>query len=257
MKFAIVATVAVLSTACVQAQQQFRITVTNIGDDTPLAGQVATGGQPLSPVFVSVGSAAFDIFQAGGFASNGIKKIAEGGDFVPLKNYADTQLGGSVFSDAVLGGGPFKRGQSVSGLVWADTGHDYFSFASMLGHTNDSFIGESVSTEGIHLLPLAGPLNTTLTIYGRNAWDAGTELNTQNAVDLGFLGGLGNPDDTNPRIRTATGIQAGVGDSWKYMENWSATDRLATIQIQSVPEPTTMAVLGMAVLGLLRKKRRA
>lgn len=188
-------------------------------------------------------------------ASNGIKKIAEGGDATPLSSYAGTQLGGSVKSYTVLGSKPFVRGQSVTGFLTADATHDYFSFATMLGHTNDSFLGESVSSAGIHLLAGGKPLNTTITIFGRDAWDAGTEANTQNKADLGFLGGSGNPDDPNPLIRTAEGIKANVGDSWRLQENWSLTDRLATVQIQSVPEPATMGAIGLALVGLFGRKR--
>jgi hypothetical protein len=237
------------------AQQQFKITVTNIGMDTVLTGQTATGGQPLSPVFVSVSNSAFDIFDLGGIASNGIKKIAEGGDTTPLATFANSQLGGSVLSTTVLGGAPFTPGGSVSGLVTADAGHDLLSFAMMLGHTNDSFLGESVTSMPIHLLGGGTPLNTTIAIFGTRAWDAGTELNTQNAADLGFLGGSGNPDDTDARIRVSSGVVSGVGDSWQKMENWALTDELATIQIQSVPEPTTMAIIGLGALALIKRRR--
>lgn len=256
MNFRSTSIAALLAVAALsQAQQEFKITITNLGGDIPLPGQTAVGGQPLSPVFLSVSNASFDIFDLGGTATLGIKKIAEGGDTSVEHGYALGALGGSVYSTTILGSHPFTKGSSVSGIVTADASHDLLSFAAMLGHTNDSFIGESVTSSPIHLLGGGVPLNETFTIFGNRAWQSGTELNSQNAADLGFLGGSGNPGDPNTAIRVAGGVVPGVGDSWQLMENWGLNTPLAKVTIQSVPEPMPFVILGLGALALAFRRK--
>ena len=102
---------------------QFRLTLTN------------TGPQPLSPFFYSASTDQFNVFSTGGFASPGIKNIAEKGD-------ASTMLGIAASASAVgtyglLGASPLVPGASRTLVFEADAAHPYFSFASMLGKTND------------------------------------------------------------------------------------------------------------------------
>lgn len=222
---------------------QFRIDWTNHGP------------QPLSPLFWSVGNSNFDIFQVGGAASAGIKAIAEGGNTAPMESIA-TAAGADVQAFGVLTGGPLAPGLSRSGMIDVDPGDDYFSFAMMLGKTNDGFLGESVSSMGLRLFNGNVPLGFSVNIYGARAWDAGTELNTQNAADLGFLGGSGNPADNNAMIRVHGTVIPNVGDSWDQMPDWALDTRLATVTVLPVPEPATFAVLAIGAMMLRRRSRR-
>lgn len=219
---------------------EYRITVTNVGP------------QPLSPIFYSAGTSAFDIFNVGGTASLGIKGIAEGGDTTAMLAIA-AGAGSAVGTYGVLGASPLAPGPAYTTTFTADAAHPYFSFAAMLGKTNDGFIGEGVSSLGLRLD--GGDLD--LTVLGSRAWDAGTELNTQSAADLAFLGGSGNPqeDPANALVRVHGGVIDGLGE-FAQMPAWQLSTSLARIQVQAVPEPASFAALGVGALALLRRRGR-
>jgi len=217
-KFLILSLVAV---AGVAHADEFRLTVTNLGP------------QPLSPLFFSAGDSTFNIFDVGGSSSLGIKKIAEGGDTSSMLDIA-TAAGSHSGTFGVLGAAPLGPGGERSLVFNTTSAHGYFSFAAMLGKTNDGFIGESFSSQGLNLYSGSTP------------------------TDLGFLGGSGNPAETggNDHIRVHAGVINGVGDSWDQMPAWSTDTELARITVTPVPEPATMAALGMGALALLRRRRK-
>ena len=219
---------------------EYRITVTNLG------------GQPLSPIFYSAGTSAFDIFDLGKTASLGIKGIAEGGDTTAMLAIAKG-AGSAVGTYGVLGGSPLASGLTYTTTFTADAAHPYFSFASMLGKTNDGFIGEGVSSLGLKL----GGGDIDLTVLGSRAWDAGTERNTQSAADLAFLGGAGNPqeDPANAFVRVHAGVVDGLGE-FAQMPSWTLGSSIARIQVQAVPEPTSLAAMALGGLALLRRRGR-
>ncbi len=225
---------------------QFQVTITNLGP------------QPLSPVFVSASDASFNLFSLGGQSSAGIKAIAEGGNTTPELTIA-AAAGSAIKSYAKVGAAPFTAGGSVTGFIDADAAHPYFSFAVMLGKTNDGFLGESVSSAGISLFQNDAAQGFTTIITGLRAWDAGTEKNTQNAADLGFLGGSGNPaEDAGLNfIRLHNGVVAGVGDSSALLPSWSVNTQLASISVTPVPEPTALLAIAPGLAALLLRKRKA
>lgn len=223
---------------------QFQVTWTNHGP------------QPLSPLFWSVGDASFDIFQLGGTSSAGIEAIAEGGNVTPMFNIA-TAAGSSVQAFGALGPGPLMPGLSRSAMIDVNPGADYFSFATMLGMSNDGFLGESVSSMGLRLFGGNTPLGFSVNVYGARAWDAGTEDNTQNAADIGALGGSGSPTDPLSFIRVHETIVPGRGDSFGQLPDWQTDTRLMTLTVLPVPEPGTMIALGLGAAALLRRMRKA
>lgn len=225
------------------AQTTFRVTFENLGP------------QPLSPLFYSASDSSFDIFQLDGNASAGIKAIAEGGNTAPMEAIAGA-AGASVMDYGTIAGGPIFNGQSSTTLFTTDESHGWFSFASMLGATNDGFIGESVSTSGLFLFSGGQPRGFSMLITGLRAWDAGTEENTQNASDLGFLGGMGNPADSNMNIRIHDSIVPGIGDSWQQQPDWELSTNLARVTVEAVPEPSTIALVGIGLAALIKKRRK-
>lgn len=222
----------------------FRVTWTNHGP------------QPLSPLFWSVGDASFDIFQLGATSSAGIKAIAETGNVMPMFGIA-TSAGASVQAFGALGPGPLMPGLTRTAVINVNPGADYFSFATMLGMTNDGFLGESVSSMGLRLFGQSTPLGFSVNIYGARAWDAGTEDNTQNAADLGALGGSGSPLDPASMIRVHDTIVPGRGDSHALLPDWQSDTRLMTLTVLPVPEPGTLIALALGSLALLRRARAA
>jgi hypothetical protein len=208
-------------------------------------------------LFWSASDSSFDIFSVGGTASAGIKAIAEGGNTAPMIGIANA-AGSAVQAFGVLGSSPLGPGETRTAMIDIDPGKDFFSFAMMLGKTNDGFLGESVSSQGLRLFSGNVPLGFSVNLYGARAWDAGTEKNTQNAADLGFLGGMGNPaeDPGMDHIRVHGSVIPGVGDSWQQMPDWDTNTRLSTLTVLPVPEPATMAVLGLGVAALLRRRRQ-
>lgn len=226
------------------AQQTFQITVENLGP------------QPLSPAFFSASDSTFNIFDINGTSSAGIKAIAEGGNTTPMFGIA-TAAGSAVMSFGRLPGSPLTTGNSSTSTFTADMAHGYLSFAMMLGHTNDGFLGESVSSAGIFLFQQDGTARSFSTVItGLRAWDAGTEQNTQNAADLGFLGGSGNPADSNNRIRIHDTIIPNVGDSWQQQEDWTLNSNLARVTVTPVPEPATFAALGLGIAAAFRRRKK-
>jgi hypothetical protein len=213
------------------------------------------GPQGLSPLFFSVGSATFDIFQLGGTASLGIKDIAERGNATAMTNLA-IAAGSQVQTHGVLGSSGLAPGGMRTALINVDAGNDYFSFATMLGRTNDAFIGESVSSQGLRLFNGSSPLGFSVNIYGARVWDAGTEENTQSAADLGFLGGSGNPADSNSMIRTHATITQGLG-AFNQMPDWDNNTRLTTISVIPVPEPATMTAMLLGLGAIARRTRKS
>lgn len=214
------------------------------------------GPQPLSPLFWSVGSSSFDIFNLGGMSSVGIESIAEGGDVNPMLAIAGA-AGPAVQAYGALAGGPLMPGLTRTATISVNPGDDYFSFATMLGMTNDAFLGESVSSMGLRLFGGTTPLGFSVNIYGARAWDAGTEYNSQNASDIGALGGGASPADNDNRIRVHETIISGRGDSFHLLPDWQTDTRLMTLTVIPVPEPGTLLAVGLGVGILLRRRHKA
>jgi len=213
------------------------------------------GPQPLSPVFWSTGNQNFDIFQLGGASSAGIKAIAEGGNTAPMSAIA-MAAGANVSGFGTLTGGPLMPGDVRIATFSTESTHEYFSFATMIGMSNDGFLGESFSTSNLSLFHLGSPQGISMLITGLRAWDAGTELNTQNAVDIGALGGSGNPADSDSTIRIHDTIIPGLGDSWSLLPDWDLSTPLARVTVTPVPEPASLSLLAIAAAAMVRKRRR-
>jgi hypothetical protein len=145
----------------------YRVTIQNL-----------TEGQPLSPPVAATHNSNINLFARGSQASPELEAIAEDGDPAPLFNF----LGGSEdVTEAVNVGMPLPTlGSTAGGFSDAVTfdimssAGDVFSLAAMLICTNDGFIGLN-SVE----LPRDGSA-----VHWLNAYDAGTEDNTEASEDL-------------------------------------------------------------------------
>ncbi len=218
--------------------RRYVVTIQNLSD------------QPLGPVVAATHPADLHLWQPGELASPGIRVIAEMG--VPFTFYDEVQATDGV-TQVVNAGvpmtprgttrdsfGPFPPGETltdnVSFVIEGNPG-DTLSLASMVVITNDGFWG----LDGVEL-PAAGTR-----AYLADAYDAGTEENTELAADLddggSILGPVALPGDPNGNRRVPTepparitphpGI-AGVGDL--TVEDHGFGQRVARVLITALPD---------------------
>ena len=251
---------AMASTACVSAivfsplaaaqASQYQITFTNLTSAAQTTGAaLAQTGQRLSPPVFATHDATYNMFTFGQAAPESIWRIAEGGDRSVLLAEVNALLGTSVLSVATSTlAAPLPQQQSVSVLVQADSAHRYLSFASMLGWTNDGFLG----VRSLDLSAISGSL--TVNLFG---YDAGSEKNSEANGFLGALG-LGNARDPEGGVITShLGIRgdANAPAAWNWLPGPAAS-----LTITAVPEPGTWALMlvgAVSLLGLQRRRRGA
>ena len=126
-----------------------------------------TASQPMSPIIVSSSS----LFSIGESASEGLEKLAEGGDNSGLVN--ENSVSGTKLITP-----------SQSDEVMINTQINKLSVASMLVKTNDAFIG--LDSYDVSSLALNEMIETSLIVY-----DAGTEENSETNTTVPGLGGEG------------------------------------------------------------------
>ncbi len=225
------------SLLCVVAvhAEEFQITIQNVSPNV------------LSPAFFGSHDGGWDVFDVGAAASAAIEAVAEAGD--PTLLTADAMAAASVLDHAVAGAAPLMTGQSASVTLTADLAHPWLSFASMMGVSNDGFIGGAIGDGVIDLFPGGVPFNGVLVLTHEDVWDAGTEVNDESAMSVGALGGLGGIDENGVITQPHAGI-LGIGDI-PVSYDWVPGD-VAVITI--VPEPAALALLGVAGLFLIRRR---
>jgi hypothetical protein len=161
-------------------ERTYRVTVENL-----------TSNQTITPVVVASHQRAFRLFEEGAAASPGLQQLAENGGVPDL---AGELVANERVSDvAVVGEGPIAPGTSATGYVTATRHANRLSVAGMLICTNDGFAGAT----SLRLPWRLGSERTT----AANAYDAGTETNTELYVDLVEpCDGVGGSGESNPAL---------------------------------------------------------
>jgi hypothetical protein len=241
------------------AAGEIKFTVTN--------NQPTQSGFAFSPVWFGVQDGTYQTFTSGAAVSPSLQNVAE---------LADTSLISAAFaghgSDTTVGSAPIGPGTVVSGtLNVADPmTNRYLDFASMVVPSNDFFFANQ-DPKAYELFDaagnFAGPL--TIQIFGFNVWDAGSEVNDV-AFGAAFIVGddindhaaengvvtqvFGGPIDYSSFLNSINGQATPYGYDISHLI--SSGDLIATINIQSVPEPSTLVMFGIGAAGLVVAARR-
>lgn len=199
-----------LGTFDVNAPERLQVTFENLA---PL------GGLSQTPVWVGVHNGGFRIAQAGVSASGfgGLEELAEDGILDGLvARFAAESSGDDAVLTAPGGFGPapiFEPGETE--MQFVDV-HDpfinrFFSFASMVIPSNDAFIA-NLDPRAYELFDSSGNFTgaRSITIYGQDVWDAGTEVNDPAAGPaFSTAGGVGV--DENGVVRRHSGLDDFIG----------------------------------------------
>jgi len=221
------------------------------------------GGFALAPVWFGVQNGSFAAFTPGSSASSQITTLSEFGNTTPLANlFAGNGPETTLKSGNMLP--QFLPGQSASTIlnVGNPSVDQYLSYAAMAVPSNDFFIGNATPLQIFNSSGnFIGPM--TIQIYGANVWDSNAEqLST--SVGLTFIQGqtpgsgmqitngmimpfLNEPNSAQ-FLQSILGLTTVAGYTMSHV--FTSDDLLYTIQVQSVPEPSSVVLLGAGVAGI-------
>ena len=219
----------------------FAVTLTN------LTNSAANSGQPFSPAVFATHDSSLAFWDIGAPASFGLQQIAEEGNNLPF--LSDLALAGSAVKTTRTLAAPTLPGQSISFTITTDTSHRFLSSVWMLGRTNDGF-------SGLRSFDLTTVGAATVS-FNLNAFDAGTEVNNEQAQYLAALGGVFNDPENgvvgvHPGLRGSSDPTSNAPDSWK----WTGPVARVSITSAAAPEPGTLALFLLAPTALLLRRKR-
>jgi len=232
---------------------QIQVTVENLSPINSVA---------FAPLRVGFHGGTYDSFNDGATASDAIVSIAEGGSgsaWFPAFSSADpTATLGTVAADA---GGPLLAGGTGSAVFMIDSSiNRFFSFGAMVVPSNDFFIGNDSSTQ-YQLLDANGDLQiSSITQYGRDVWDAGSEVN--GVFGAAFLAGSSNSDriaedgvvsSNFEGFDIFNGFTTGAG--YEFDRQFGGDDAIYRISFTTVPAPSSVLALGLGGLISVRRRR--
>ena len=228
----------------------------------------------ITPVWFGFHNGGFDIFDPGATANSFLEVIAEVGDVDPITDAFEMSpaspgdINGVVASPT--GPPPLAPGETSTATVSAinPSNYQYFSFASMIVPTNDNFIANSnpfeyqVFDANDNFLGTNGVFE--IQIFGNQIYDAGTEIN-----DASIMGGAAFAQGRDGAVSPAENGVITLEDDLSEFAGLvtpngftisdttiGANELVATIRITIVPEPTSVALFGIALAGFCGVARR-
>lgn len=246
-----------VASATSAATVQVRVMVENLAPTNSVA---------FAPLRIGFNNGTYDSFNVNTTATAPIISIAEGGgggDWFPafMAAQPSATLGTVVPSPA----GPLVPGATASAVFTVDSMvNQFFTFGSMVVPSNDYFIGNDSPTE-FRLLDSAGNLQiNTITQFGRDIWETGSEadsvagsaflVNGVNAFRIPEVDGVVERDFAG--LSFFNGETTGAG----YVFNSQLTAELPVYRISfstvPVPEPATVALVAIGAVAMIGLRRR-
>ncbi len=257
--------------AAAQANGDIQVAITNHGNSDFF----------LTPLWFGFHDGTFDLFDTGSAASvplggTELEDLAEDGIVGGLQaafSAAHPNFQGVATGPAGFGSGAgqppvIDPGETGLGFVTPanPAAYRWFSFASMVIPSNDTFIGNGdplayeVFDNAGNIVDPSGTV--TIQIFGSDLYDSGTEVN--DTLGAAFAVVANTPTDENGVVTAVTGSQldnfAGIGTpaGVTVTDLLAPGELLATIEISVVPEPASAAALGtLGALTMLRRRRVA
>ncbi|QQE10403.1 spondin domain-containing protein [Planctomycetota bacterium] len=226
----------------------------------------------LTPLWVGFHDGSFDSYDMDATATAGLERLAEDGvtSFLSEEFAAITTRGAGGIDSVIANGGPIAPGTSATAM-FTDldvSSNKFFSYVSMVIPSNDAFIANGNPT-AYQLFDaagnFAGPI--TIDIFGSDVLDAGTEVNDEQGVAfLTGTGGQTGPDQGLSESNTV-GTHGGLLADGNILGGSTAAGTvfgndiigsdqlLARITITQLPEPSSLALLGLAAMPLMARRR--
>jgi hypothetical protein len=230
------------------AAMQYQITITNLSPNV------------LSPAAFISHNSSFDLFNNKGPASSAVELLAETGNSSEVISLAAAGSI-SVADYGVASNGILHQGESGQVILEADLAHPWLSFMSMMGISNDGFIGGTTGDLAIPLFYSGNPVYSTYYIDPAYVWDAGTEVNDEAFGSVGALGGGNGGVDENFVV---TLNHPGISGNFDIplANNWT-DGTVAKITIAPVPPaadpvpiPGAIWLLGTGLIGFVGLRRQ-
>ena len=220
----------------------------------------------LTPTWVGFHDGSFNLFTPGSAASSGLEMLAEDGIVSGVQSEftaaAATGNQSVLANPAGFPGAPIiDPGETASIIFDVDSSANrFFNFASMVIPSNDSFIGNGM---GLEVFDNSGNVNGgtfTFSVSAEQIWDAGTEVNDTFGAAFSNVGGTATDENGTVELLGIGGLDNFLNTTTPantITDLFTAGESVATISITAVPEPSSLAVLGLAGLGLVLRRKRS